>query len=97
MPEQSFTLSTLHRSGSGTITPRARTCIYRGLWASLPEDNRNPAPRNPQVYESDLPVLTTDVRMEKAGELGLAGPEGSGGGGPVEAVWWAERLKTQWG
>ncbi|KAK0619904.1 pyridoxamine 5'-phosphate oxidase-domain-containing protein [Immersiella caudata] len=97
MSQPSFTLSTIHRSPSGTITPRARTCIYRGLWASLPKDDRNTAPRNPHVFESDLPVLTTDVRMEKAGEMGLTvESEGSGGGGPVEAVWWVEKLGTQW-
>jgi len=95
MPQPTFVLSTLHHSPSGIVTPRARTCIYRGLWASLPPNERNTAPRNPPVYQSDLPILTTDARMEKAGEVD-ATPEGSGGGGPVEAVWWAEGHGTQW-
>jgi len=103
MSQATFVLSTLHplpaASESTTpspapavaaaVVPRARTCICRGLWASLPANDKNPAPRNPAVWESDLPVLTTDVRMEKAGELGV-------GGGPVEAVWWVEGPATQW-
>ncbi|KAL2120555.1 hypothetical protein VTJ04DRAFT_4582 [Mycothermus thermophilus] len=72
----------------------------------------NPAPRNPTgIYESDLLVFTTDARSEKAGDLFDSAPEGdveasggaTGGGGPVEAVFWIERDKqsgevvmTQW-
>jgi len=100
------------------LLPRARTCVYRGLWGDLPPNDRNPAPRNPPLYESDLPVFTTDARMEKALELvetapttststgtnlHQASPEdpssrliGTGGGGPVEAVFWAEKPATQW-
>lgn len=81
--------------------PRARTCIYRGLWASgLPPNPHNTAPKNPAVYESDLPVFTTDARTEKAAEIldtsGTVSAGMTGGGGPVEAVWWAEEFGTQW-
>jgi len=70
----------------------------------MPHDERNKAERNPDVYSSDLPIFTTDVRMEKAGEIiksapGASGSEDvsvSGGGGPIEAVWWIEETGTQW-
>lgn len=70
----------------------------------MPADERNKAPRNPDIYSSDLPLFTTDVRMEKASEiirsardvLGDVDASGSGGGGPVEAVWWVEEMGTQW-
>ncbi|KAK3391090.1 hypothetical protein B0H63DRAFT_131712 [Podospora didyma] len=85
-PAATLTLATTHPDA----TPRARTCVYRGLWGSLPPNERNPAPRNPEgVFESDLPVITTDARMEKAEEIGVLG-------GPVEAVFWAEDHSTQW-
>lgn len=109
MAQPTFVLATLHpvpaseSPSSLPVVPRARTCICRGLWADLPANDRNPAPRNPPAWESDLPVLTTDARMEKAAEVvdtaGLATGSGggaTGGGGPVEAVWWAENPATQW-
>ncbi|USW57016.1 Putative FMN-binding split barrel [Septoria linicola] len=79
--------------------PRARFCIHRGFWATLPENKHNDADRNDRVYESDLPTFTTDVRMQKPFEIfassaGKADDEkltqGSGGGGPCEAVWWVK-------
>ncbi|KAH8912825.1 hypothetical protein BR93DRAFT_933759 [Coniochaeta sp. PMI_546] len=108
MKTPTFVLSTLHpvpaseqiAPSSIPVVPRARTCIYRGLWASLPANDHNPAPKNPPVWESDLPTFTTDARMQKAGELvdtaGEISPGQTGGGGPVEAVWWVEESGTQW-
>ncbi|OIW32456.1 hypothetical protein CONLIGDRAFT_642167 [Coniochaeta ligniaria NRRL 30616] len=110
MKSPTFVLSTLHPAPASEqivpsipVLPRARTCIYRGLWACLPPSSHNPAPQNPPVWESDLPTFTTDARMGKAGELvdtaGEVKPGGgqsSGGGGPVEAVWWVEGSGTQW-
>lgn len=108
MKPPQFVLSTVERAPSGSPTPyvpRARYCIFRGFWAELPENEHNDAERNPKVYESDLPTFTTDVRMEKVGQLFGTGPghaehedqiQGSGGGGPVEAVWWTEETGTQW-
>lgn len=109
MKSPHFTLSTIRRApaaagGDGfSYMPRARTCIFRGMWASLPVTDKNDAPLNPDVYESDLPVFTTDVRMDKMCDLWGASaadsPEawkGSGGGGPVEAMWWAEGPMVQW-
>ena len=83
MKQATFVLATVRGAA-----PRARTCIFRGMWCSLPANDRNPAPRNPALYESDLPVFTTDVRMDKVEDIL--------GGGPVEAVWWAEARGTQW-
>ncbi|KAL2153074.1 hypothetical protein VTH82DRAFT_4229 [Thermothelomyces myriococcoides] len=110
-----FTLATLHPAGrseaptpSLPCLPRARTCVFRGLWAELPANPHNRAPRNPAgVFESDLPVFTTDARSDKAGELFDSAAAGdveaggggtSGGGGPVEAVFWVGTagVQTQW-
>jgi pyridoxamine 5'-phosphate oxidase len=84
--------------------PRARTCIYRGMWAELPENKHNEAPQNDKVYESELLTLTTDVRMAKVPELfassrghgDVSQSQGSGGGGPFEAVFWVKEVMTQW-
>lgn len=108
MKPPQFVLSTLAAAPPGSSTPyvpRARYCIFRGFFAELPENDHNDAPRNPRVYESDLPTFTTDVRMEKVGQIfgssaghakSDAQTQGSGGGGPVEAVWWSEEVGTQW-
>ncbi|KAF3768033.1 hypothetical protein M406DRAFT_289344 [Cryphonectria parasitica EP155] len=104
MEQPSFTFTSLHSSSSSSV-PRARTCIYRGLWASLPPNDKNNAPRNPDLYESDMPVLTSDARMDKVPEIYSSGPSSggeqddvshSGGGGPVEAMFWAVPMGTQW-
>ncbi|KAK7511036.1 pyridoxamine 5'-phosphate oxidase-domain-containing protein [Phyllosticta citriasiana] len=108
MESPEFVLSTLETASKGSpvpYLPRARYCIFRGFWAELPENKRNPAPQNDRVYESDLPTFTTDVRMLKIPQIfksssGHASDEeqwqGSGGGGPVEAVWWVKDTMTQW-
>lgn len=110
MDSPELVLSTLAAAPSSSNSPtqhvpRARFCIFRGFWAELPENKHNPAEKNPRVYESDLPTFTTDVRMEKVGELfgTSAGKavsddqvQGSGGGGPVEAVWWIKDEGVQW-
>lgn len=100
MNQPTFTLASLHSSSSSTV-PRARTCIYRGLWASLTPNDKNKAPRNPALYESDMLVLTTDARMDKVPEIFSSGQtenqiSHSGGGGPVEAMFWAVPTQTQW-
>lgn len=107
MDSPTFTFTSLHPSApppSSNPSPRGRTCVFRGLWATLPPNDKNTAPRNPSVYESDLPVLTTDARMDKVPELFLSAaeqasqsaPPSSGGGGPVEAMFWATKTQTQW-
>ncbi|KIW96744.1 uncharacterized protein Z519_02135 [Cladophialophora bantiana CBS 173.52] len=96
-----FTLATV--TGSGF--PRARTCIFRGFWATLPDNEYNQLPKNPPIFESDCPTFTTDARMRKTYELFATGRgkgdlsqsrSGSGGGGPVEAVYWIKDTRTQW-
>jgi len=75
------------------------------MWGSLPENKHNDAPRNPPIYDSDMPTFTTDVRMQKVGQIFASSAghadsddqvQGSGGGGPVEAVWWIKDTGTQW-
>ncbi|KAH7160261.1 hypothetical protein B0J13DRAFT_540826 [Dactylonectria estremocensis] len=107
LPTCSF--STLHyepASSAGDtpkVSPRSRTVVFRGLWASLVPNPKNPAPLNPSVFESDLLTITNDARMEKTTELSQSGASAAsssktqtGGGGPVEAVFWAASSKTQW-
>ena len=113
MAEPSFVLSSLHPSAPSSapetnILPRARTVIFRGMWSSLPVNPKNPAELNPVgAYETDLPTITTDARMEKIPELfhsAAAGEQGEGAkegpqtrrGGPVEAVFWMPKARTQW-
>jgi len=123
MSSPEFSLSTVRRisrggSGAGetTMSPRVRTCIFRGMWADMPVNSKNEAELNPKgVWSSDLPVLTTDVRMDKMAEFfGLEVAEadehaatgtggkvdervtGSGGGAPVEAMFWVKESMVQW-
>ncbi|TKA67569.1 hypothetical protein B0A49_03072 [Cryomyces minteri] len=108
MDSPEFVFSSLHAAPKGSPTdylPRARYCIFRGFWAELPENKHNEAPMNERVFESEMPTFTSDVRMMKIPEIfgSSAGhatkPEqsqGSGGGGPCEAVWWVKETQTQW-
>ncbi|KAK9776661.1 putative Pyridoxamine 5'-phosphate oxidase-domain-containing protein [Seiridium cardinale] len=127
MKSPEFNLSTIRRvpnsssaakygikGGDGfTHIPRARTCVFRGMWAGLPVNPKNDAPLNAELFDSDLLTFTTDVRMDKMPELWDGVPaqpdkdgktggddggklEGSGGGGPVEAVFWADGPMVQW-
>lgn len=100
-PSAEFVLSTVTAAG----LPSARYCIQRGFWACLPDNPHNKLPKNPAVYESDCPVFTTDARMSKTYDLFATGKgrgtreqslSGSGGGGPVEAVYWIKDVKVQW-
>jgi pyridoxamine 5'-phosphate oxidase len=108
MDSPEFVFTSLHpaenKDSPVPYAPRARTCIFRGMWAELPENKHNDAPQNERVYESDLLTLTTDVRMAKVPEIfasssghgNVGQSQGSGGGGPVEAVFWAKEVMTQW-
>lgn len=74
------------------------------MWGELPENKHTTAPKNERVYESDLLTFTSDVRMDKipeifassAGHGKVEQSRGSGGGGPVEAVFWIKETGTQW-
>lgn len=119
MSSPEFVLSTLHpvtsdpkatpASTTGPAptpyVPRARFCIFRGMWATLPPNKHNDAETNPNIFECDCPTFTSDSRMQKVPELfgtsaGAADDRqqtlGSGGGGPVEAVWWVKDVMVQW-
>jgi pyridoxamine 5'-phosphate oxidase len=96
-----FYLATVNAAGQ----PRVRTCINRGFWATPPENSHNKLPKNPHAYESDCPTFTTDARMSKTYEIFATGKGkgsleqsrcGSGGGGPVEALYWVKEAMTQW-
>ena len=96
-----FNLATVTPKGE----PRVRTCIFRGFWATLPENEHNKLDKNPEVYESDCPTFTTDARMEKTYHVFATGKgkgsleqsrSGTGGGGAVEAMFWFKETKTQW-
>lgn len=96
-----FALATVSNAG----LPRVRFCIFRGFFASLPENPYNKLPKNPAIYESDCPVFTTDARMNKVFDIFSTGKgrgdlrqsrSGCGGGGPVEAVFWVKEAMTQW-
>ena len=115
-----FVLSTIAPAPAGSPTPfvpRARYCVFRGMWSSLPDEEHGIKNGNPRAYESDLPFFSTDVRMNKVDELFASSGSsqsatvdagdgqkvnGSGGGGPVEAVWWAnvhkddKTVMSQW-
>jgi pyridoxamine 5'-phosphate oxidase len=93
----------------GTVTPdhkpSSRYCIHRGFWASLPENSHNQLPKNAKLFDSDCPVFTTDARMSKVYDIFATGRgkgtleqsrSGSGGGGPVEAVYWIKDISVQW-
>lgn len=100
-PSAEFYLATVTPDG----LPRVRICIHRGFWCKLAENKSNELPKNPAIYESDCPVFTTDARMGKSYQLFATGKgqsdheqirSGTGGGGPVEAVYWVKDTMTEW-
>ncbi|KAI4856141.1 hypothetical protein E4T45_02407, partial [Aureobasidium sp. EXF-8846] len=108
MDSPEFVFSSLHPAPKDSPTPylpRARYCIFRGFWSQLPENKHNQAPQNERVYESEMPTFTSDVRMQKVSQLFASGSghatkdeqmQGSGGGGPCEAVYWIKETQVQW-
>ncbi|KAI5199496.1 hypothetical protein AUEXF2481DRAFT_24915 [Aureobasidium subglaciale EXF-2481] len=108
MDSPEFVFSSLTPAPKNSPTPylpRARYCIFRGFWAELPENKHNNAPMNPRVFESEMPTFTSDARMFKVAQLFASGSghaekeeqmQGSGGGGPCEAVYWIKETGTQW-
>ncbi|KXT12071.1 hypothetical protein AC579_1865 [Pseudocercospora musae] len=108
MESPEFVFSSLHPAEKGSpvpYVPRARYCIHRAFWAELPENKHNTAPMNARNYASDMPTFTTDVRMSKTFEIFNTSPghadrdsliQGSGGGGPCEAVYWVKESMVQW-
>ncbi|RAK96074.1 uncharacterized protein BO80DRAFT_417767 [Aspergillus ibericus CBS 121593] len=92
----SFTLTTIAHTTHGHAVPRARTVEFRGFFPtlslhpsgikSLKEQNIG---LNPDIYESEMIAVTTDVRMEKVGELGSSG-------GVVEGMFWLAEVGEQW-
>jgi pyridoxamine 5'-phosphate oxidase len=98
-----FALGTIASKMSGSEpVPRVRYCVFRGMWTHADSDARNLAEANPNVYESDCLMMTTDARMSKVHHLfhspcdGEDVSLGSGGGGSVEGVFWMPEAMTQW-
>jgi pyridoxamine 5'-phosphate oxidase len=100
-PSAEFVLATVTHEGQ----PSVRYCIHRGFWAKLAENSHNKLEKNPAIYDSDCPVFTTDARMSKTFDIFATGKgkgtleqsrSGSGGGGPVEAVYWVKDIRVQW-
>lgn len=100
MEGQVFAFSSLHhrRYSETSSAPRSRFCAFRCFWTELSPNPLNPSERNPNVFNSELPVFTTDVRTSKIEDLFEVDedPDLSGGGGACEAVWWARGSLTQW-
>ena len=85
-PSAEFVLATVTNDG----LPRLRYCIHRGFWTKLAENPHNKLSKNPDIYDSDCPVFTTDARMSKVFDIFATGKgkgdleqsrSGSGGGG----------------
>ncbi|KAK2780935.1 hypothetical protein FQN53_000887 [Emmonsiellopsis sp. PD_33] len=101
-----FSFSTVYQDPNGKIYPRVRTCVFRGFWAQLDlrdsakamllkdeTDGNKEIRLNPGIYESDMLTFTTDVRMEKVGQIHSINDDG---GGQVEGVFWVKDAMTQW-
>lgn len=96
-PDYEFTVATVGFDPMGRPVPRVRTCGCRGFFPELDlHPNGQEAMEqqvdgngNPHVYESDMLVFTTDVRMEKLGQLEASGHA-------IEGVFWLKDLMTQW-
>ncbi|GMG25081.1 unnamed protein product [Aspergillus oryzae var. brunneus] len=92
----SFTLSTVDHDSQNRPVPRSRTCEFRGFWPSpqlhdkaVEALNSQGIGQNPAVYESDMISLTTDVRMEKVGQLDSSA-------NVVEGIFWLTDVGNQW-
>ncbi len=71
----------------GAHAPRAHRHVPRALGHAAGQ-RAEPGGAQPGVYESDLPVFTTDARMSKAAELAASAA--------AEAVWYAAEAQAQW-
>jgi pyridoxamine 5'-phosphate oxidase len=96
-PGYEFTIATVGHDTQGRVVPRVRTCGYRGFFPELelhPKsqqamDEQVEDGGNPDVYESDMLSFTTDVRMEKLGQLEESGHA-------IEAMFWLTDVMAQW-
>ncbi|KAJ5159835.1 uncharacterized protein N7482_006839 [Penicillium canariense] len=96
-PDDYFTIATVSHDTLGLPVPRVRTCGCRGFFPELQlhpsgqeaMDQQVENGGNPPVYESDMLTFTTDVRMEKLGQLDSTGHM-------IEAMFWLKDLMVQW-
>lgn len=101
MDSPEFVLGTVAKTQDSPLgaEPRVRFCVFRGFWGSLPPNKHNDIDKNSDAFESDCFTFTTDVRMQKCKDFFVDDSDyhASGGGAPVEAVWWVnEDVKHQW-
>ncbi|KAJ9366711.1 hypothetical protein DTO282E5_8612 [Paecilomyces variotii] len=95
MTSREMALATIARDPQGQWVPRVRYVGFRAFWGQPelhPEAEKQLKEEdelNPLIFESDMLTFTTDVRMEKTGQL-------VGSGGVVETVFWAKEAKNQW-
>lgn len=96
-PGYEFTIATVGYDEQHRPVPRVRTCGCRGFFPELEihpksqEDMKQQVKDggNPAIYESDMLCFTTDIRMQKLGQLEASGHT-------VEAIFWLKDLMTQW-
>ena len=91
-----MSVSTVARDpATGTVMPRVRICGFRGFFGELKphpsgekqlEENGE---KNPAIFESDMLSFTTDVRMEKVGQLAEFN-------GAIEVAFWVKEAMSQW-
>lgn len=95
MASREMSLATIAHNAQGQWAPRVRYVGFRAFWGEIelrPETEKqlkDANELNPRIFESDLLTFTTDIRMEKAGELAASG-------NVVEAAFWAKETKNQW-
>lgn len=92
-----FTVATVGYDSKKNPVPRVRTCGFRGFF---PELELHPSGQNdldgqvedggnPNLFESDMLAFTTDVRMEKLGQLESTDDN-------IEAMFWLKEVMVQW-
>ncbi|KAF3384655.1 hypothetical protein F1880_002755 [Penicillium rolfsii] len=92
-----FTIATVAYDSQKRPVPRVRTCGFRGFFPELKlhpsgqkdMDDQVEDGGNPNVFESDLLTFTTDIRMEKLGQLESTGNN-------IEAMFWLKEVMVQW-
>lgn len=92
-----FSVATVGYDSNGNPVPRVRTCGFRGFFPELELhtsgqkdlDKQVEDGGNPILFESDMLTFTTDVRMEKLGQLESTDDN-------IEAMFWLEEVMVQW-
>jgi pyridoxamine 5'-phosphate oxidase len=96
MEDPYMAVSTVARDPTtGKSIPRVRYCGFRSFFGELKlhpsaeKQLEEQNDKNPPVFESDMLSFTTDVRMEKVGQL-------ADFNGAIEVVFFVKEAMTQW-